>query len=195
VLPENVLTKDECEALKADMYKIEAAYQNTGDLPEGMDPNHYSWFTATEPDFFRIDNLPHLTRSFYDYVTHPRLLAMMEEITGVEVRLEQCDAHIRRPVLGAQPKPGEPLRYGLHGGLRGYMGRAFEHTDKGLYHYSFVKTLTNLSDLGPDDGTDFHLLSTLRQKRTATASALLVSIVSDGRDLGCRWYPSYRWQP
>ena len=42
------------------------------------------------------------------------------------------------------------FRYGLHGGLKGYMGRAFDHTDKGLYHYSFVKTLTNLSDLGPD---------------------------------------------
>jgi hypothetical protein len=147
-----VLTKDECEALKADMYMIEDTYRKTGDLPDGMDPNHYSWFTGTEPDFFRIDNLPHLTKSFYDYVTHPRLLAMMEEITGVEVRLEQCDAHIRRPVPGAQPKPGEPLRYGLHGGLKGYMGRAFEHTDKGLYHYSFVKTLTNLSDLGPEDG-------------------------------------------
>ena len=31
-----------------------------------------------EEDFFRIDNLPHLSKSFYDYVTHPRLLAMME---------------------------------------------------------------------------------------------------------------------
>ena len=64
----------------------------------GMDPNNFSWLTAAEEDFFRIDNLPHLAKSFYDYVTHPRLLAMMEEITGVEVRLEQCDAHIRRPV-------------------------------------------------------------------------------------------------
>ena len=32
------------------------------------------------------------------------------------------------------------------------MGKAFEHTDEGLFHYSFVKTLTNLTDLGPDDG-------------------------------------------
>ena len=150
LLPENVLTKDECAALKADLYKIEDAYRKTGDLPQGMDPNHYSWFTATEPEFFRVDNLPHLTQSFYDYVTHPRLLAIMEEITGVEVRVEQSDAAIRRPVPGDHLKPGEPLRYGLHGGLRGYMGRAFEHTDKGLYHYSFVKTLTNLSDLGPE---------------------------------------------
>ena len=50
-------------------------------------------------------------------------------------------------------KPGEQPRYGLHGGQKGYVGRAFTHVDKGLYHYGFVKTLTNLSDLGPEDGT------------------------------------------
>ena len=176
-----MLTTEECDALKADMYEIERVWRETGELPEGMDPNHYSWFTAVEEDFFRIDNLPHLTKSFYDYVTHPRLLAMMEgeytalpapwlktvspdtraswrlaEITGVEVRLEQCDAHIRRPTRDGPPPPkdgGPPRRYGLHGGQKGYLGRAFSHIDKGLYHYTFVKTLTNLSDLGPDDGT------------------------------------------
>lgn len=79
VVIENVLTNEECEALKADMYAIEACYKETGDLPAGMDPNHFSWLTAAEDDFFRIDNLPHLAKSFYDYVTHPRLLAMMEE--------------------------------------------------------------------------------------------------------------------
>ena len=74
----------------------------------------------------------------------------------MEVRLEQCDAHIRRPTHDGPPPPkdgGPPRRYGLHGGQKGYLGRAFSHIDKGLYHYTFVKTLTNLSDLGPDDGT------------------------------------------
>ena len=38
------------------------------------------------------------------------------------------------------------------GAAQGYTGKAYRHLQKGLYHYSFVKTLTNLSDLGPDDG-------------------------------------------
>jgi hypothetical protein len=151
VVVESVFSADECEEMKRDLYAIEEAFKATGDLPNGMDPNQFSWFTATEEDFFRVDNIPHLCESFYKYVTHPRLLAMMEEITGVEVRLEQSDAHIRRPTHGGKPTKGRH-RYGLHGGQRGYMGRAFEHTDKGLFHYSFVKTLTNLTDLGPDDG-------------------------------------------
>jgi hypothetical protein len=149
VVLENVLTQTECEALKQDIYAIEAAFRTTGDLPAGMDPNTFTFFTATSHDFFRVDNLPHLARSFYDYVTHPRLLATMEEICGTEVRLEQSDAAIRRPTVPKR-RPGQ--RLGLHGGLRGYTGKAYQHTDKGLYHYTFVKTLTNLTDLGPEDG-------------------------------------------
>jgi hypothetical protein len=152
VVIKNVLTVEECEALKKDLYMIEAAYRETGDLPAGMDPNTFTFFTGTSDEFFRVDNLPHLAKSFYDYVTHPRLLAIMEEICGAEVRLEQSDAAIRRPSNpgGDTRQPGQG--YGLHGGLKGYTGKAYQHEDKGLYHYTFVKTLTNLSDLGPGDG-------------------------------------------
>ena len=95
-----MLTTEECDALKADMYEIERVWRETGELPEGMDPNHYSWFTAVEEDFFRIDNLPHLSKSFYDYVTHPRLLAMMEgEYTAAAVRL--------RKLRWLEQKPGD----------------------------------------------------------------------------------------
>ena len=40
-----MLTTEECDALKADMYEIERVWRETGELPEGMDPNHYSWFS------------------------------------------------------------------------------------------------------------------------------------------------------
>ena len=156
VVVEGVFSAEECEDMKRDLYAIESAWKATGDLPKGMDPNQFSWLTAAEEDFFRVDNIPHLSEAFYKYCTHPRLLAMMEEITGVEVRLEQSDAHIRRPTHGGKdrPKSWPPSKNpGLHGGLRGYMGKAFEHTDQGLYHYSFVKALTNLTELGPDDGS------------------------------------------
>ena len=65
---------------------------------------------------------------------------MAEEIVGGTVRLEQSDAHIRRP--------GGEQKYGFHRGIN----PAYSHTGNGLYHFSFVKALTNLTDLGPDDG-------------------------------------------
>ena len=211
VVIKNVLTAKECEALKKDLYQIEAAFRETGDLPAGMDPNTFTFFTGTSDSFFRVDNLPHLTKSFYDYVTHPRLLAIMEEICGTEVRLEQSDAAIRRPSNpgGDTRKPGQGVRltkfehrhvkslavalvrhccgpcsmaftvgsrairarptstrtracpssnfpiHVHHGSLpplsahRVLVGLDF-HSHR--YHYTFVKTLTNLSDLGPNDG-------------------------------------------
>ena len=55
-------------------------FAGRSDLPAGMDPNTFTFYTGTSPTNFRVDNLPHLAESFYNYVTHPRLLAMMEEI-------------------------------------------------------------------------------------------------------------------
>ena len=42
----------------------------------------------------------------------------------------------------------EEQKYGFHRGIN----PAYAHTSNGLYHFSFVKALTNLTDLGPDDG-------------------------------------------
>ena len=38
--------------------------------------------------------------------------------------------------------------HGFHRGIN----PAYDHRDKGLYHFTFIKALTNLTDLGPDDG-------------------------------------------
>ncbi len=118
--------------------EIEARYRETGELPA---PSCH--FSATQEDYFRVDNLPHLDSVFFKYLTHPRILGMVEEIVGGEVRLEQSDAHIRRPV--ADPKEQQ---YGFHRGVN----PGFSYTKNGLYHFTFVKTLTNLTDLGPEDG-------------------------------------------
>lgn len=137
VVIERALNPSEVERLRERTYEIERRFRQTGELP---DPHCH--FSSTTPEFFRVDNLPHLDPCYFEYLTHPRLLGMVEEITGGTVRLEQSDAHIRRPVPAAQQ------RYGFHRG----MDVGMSYTKNGLYHCPFVKTLTNLTDLGPEDG-------------------------------------------
>ena len=137
VVLEELISPDRVETLRATIYEMEAQYRSTAELP-GPDCH----LSATTEEFFRVDNLPHLAPCFFDYVTDPRIVAMAQEITGGTVRLEQSDAHIRRP-------GNEELRFGFHRAVN----PGFSHTsESGLYHFTFVKALTNLTDLGPDDG-------------------------------------------
>ena len=141
VIIRNVLSDNEIQILLETIYEIEKAYRDTGQLPG---PNCH--LSSDRADYFRIDNLPHLADSFFRYLTHPYIVGLAEEIVGGTVRLEQSDAHIRRPLVGRKQN-GAP-RYGFHRGIN----PGFSHTGNGLYHFSFVKALTNLTDLGPDDG-------------------------------------------
>jgi ectoine hydroxylase-related dioxygenase (phytanoyl-CoA dioxygenase family) len=135
VLIENAISADLTQRILRGLYEIEEGYHRDG-------PGNYqgSHFEGTQKEYFRVDNLPHLDPSFFAYLTHPTILGIAEEAVGGPARLMQSDAHIRRP------QPG--LDYHFHRGL--YAGLGGEQD--GLYHYPFVKVLTNLTDLGPDDG-------------------------------------------
>ncbi|MBM3263942.1 MAG: phytanoyl-CoA dioxygenase family protein [candidate division Zixibacteria bacterium] len=139
VVIENVLSREEVSGLRDTMYAIETRYRETGECP--YPSSHYS---ATTHECFRIDNLPHIAPCFFDYVTHPRLVAMAEEITGGRVRLEQSDAHIRRPIAETE----RPATYAFHRGVN----PGFGYIRNSLYHFTFVKTLTMLTDWEPGDG-------------------------------------------
>ena len=82
-----------------------------------------------------------------DYVTNPRLVAMAEEVVGGIVRLSESEAIInsRDPNGASDPEPA----YAFHFGTRPHYGT---YSGNGLFHSNFVKTLTNLTELGPDDG-------------------------------------------
>ena len=142
LLPE-VLDRPRIDALLEATYGIEEHFRRTGELPG---PSCFN--TSTTEAFFRIDNLPHLHPAYFDYLTDPYIVGMAEEIVGGPVRLEQSDAHIRRPAEDGPGANGQPKRYGFHRGIN----PAYSHTANGLYHFSFIKALTNLTDLGPGDG-------------------------------------------
>lgn len=82
-----------------------------------------------------------------EYLTHPRVVAMAEELVGGSVRLEESEAAMNR--RAPDYDPAAPPRYGFHAGS---LPDVATYTANGLYHATFVKTLTNLTPLGDGDG-------------------------------------------
>ncbi|HYE08023.1 MAG TPA: phytanoyl-CoA dioxygenase family protein [Planctomycetota bacterium] len=80
------------------------------------------------------------------YCTHPRLVGMAEELIGGDARICEVGAIINR-----RAAPGSaPFAYSFHTGTDIPFA---SHVKNGLYHCSFVKTLTNLTELrSADDG-------------------------------------------
>ena len=164
VIIENVLTSSQVELLKDTIYGIEDDFRRTGELPG---PNCFN--TGTSQTFFRMDNLPHLAPCFFDYLTHPFIVGIAEEIIGGPARLSQTDAHIRRPV------ENQEAQYGFHRGIN----PAYHHYDQGLYHFSFVKALTNLTDLGSDDGGTTVIAGTHKVPTDVSQDAIVVAAMAD----------------
>ncbi len=103
---------------------------------------------SNRPDYFRV-LLPHLADdAALDYVVHPRLLGAVRDATGgARIRTLEADCQIRRP----NPlEAGTPMisADGLHRGIRAPWSLRLH----GRTRAPFVKALTNLTALGPDDG-------------------------------------------
>jgi len=81
------------------------------------------------------------------YASHPRLVGMSEELMGSEARIVEVNAHINH--RDPDQNLSEPATFGFHRGTDVPFGT---YRDGGLFHCNFVKTLTNLTELGPDDG-------------------------------------------
>ena len=141
VVIEKTLSEERVAALLDKIYEIEGVYRETGEYPYGLVANAHS---KIDPNYFRIDNLPHIAECFFDYLTDSYLVGLAQEIVGTHVRLLQSDAHIIR----YPPEKMKRQHYGFHGGWHAEFGR----TTNGLYHCPFIKTLSNLTDLDEEDG-------------------------------------------
>ena len=145
VIVPGVLSADECETINEALHKIKRDFQ---------DPEYSARRRKNQP--FALINVPHHTYmgsileaepAITAFATHPRLIGMAEEIIGGEARIVEFNAHInsRDPKLDLS----KPPTYALHNGTDVPFG---SHYKNDLYHCNFVKTLTTLVDLGPDDG-------------------------------------------
>jgi len=147
VVVENTLSTDETGRIKDALYKLR---EELGQLEDPTDngPRVRGAYVLTNKPHHRfmahiIESDPAITA----YATHPSMVAMSEELIGGEARIVEMNAHInsRNP----DNDFSSPPKYGFHHGTDIPFG---SHTQNGLYHCSFVKTLTNLTDLGPEDG-------------------------------------------
>jgi ectoine hydroxylase-related dioxygenase (phytanoyl-CoA dioxygenase family) len=116
-------------------------------LANGGQPVRGASFALNKPHHHFIGAIHEADPTLTAYITHPRLVGMAEELMGCEARITECNAHINSRVPGY--KLGDPPEPQFHRGVDIDFG---SHSVNGLYHCNFVKTLTNLTDLGPDDG-------------------------------------------
>ncbi|MBV7335522.1 phytanoyl-CoA dioxygenase family protein [Chloroflexi bacterium TSY] len=145
VIIENTLTENEVGMLLEALQKLKRDFEATGDPANAV--VHSCRVSHYQPHHMHFAHILETDPSILDYLTHPRLVGMAEELVGGTVRLEESEAIINSldPNFDLKAAP----TYGFHTGTRPQYGT---YTENGLYHCNFVKTLTNLTELGPDDG-------------------------------------------
>ena len=147
VVVQDTLTADEVAEIKAALYRLRGELTQLED-PTSAGPRVRGAYLLThKPHHHFMAHIVEVDPSVTAYATHPRLVSMAEELIGGEARIVEMNAHIN----GRNPEEdlNLPPRYGFHRGTDIPFGT---HTQNGLFHCNFVKTLTNLTDLEPDDG-------------------------------------------
>ena len=145
VVIENALEQDLTDRL------LEAMLRLKNDLLSATDPAkarvRNCRLSSFRPHHLHFAHILEADPAIFEYLTHPRLVGMAEELVGGSVRLEESEAVVneRDPEINLAAAP----RYGFHTGTAPDVGT---YVENGLYHCTFVKTLTNLTELGPDDG-------------------------------------------
>lgn len=130
---------------------LEAMYRLRHDLLASPDPStavvRGCRLSSSRDHHLHFAHILETDPAILEYLTHPYLVGMAEELVGGTIRLEESEAVINRRVPDFDP--AAPPKYGFHTGTSPDIGT---YTENGLYHCTFVKTLTNLTELGPDDG-------------------------------------------
>jgi len=144
VVVENALGAEEVEALRQALYQLRDELTELDDASDAGPRVRGAFCLSHSPSHDFIANIIEADPTITAYATHPRLVSMAEELMGGEARIVEMNAHINR----RDPNHQEG-RYDFHRGTDIPFGT---HTHEGLFHCNFVKTLTNLTDLGPDDG-------------------------------------------
>ena len=145
VVTENTLSPDEVGRLHEAMQKLKRDLVEAGE--PGVTYVRGCRLSAGRQNHLHFAHILEADPAIFAYLIHPRLVGMAEELVGGNVRLEESEAVIncRDPDVNLEESP----RFGFHTGTRPQYGT---YTENGLYHCNFVKTLTNLTELGPDDG-------------------------------------------
>jgi hypothetical protein len=143
VLLENVLTPDEITRMKDALYRMKAD-------PELKAKRVYSHGRGDH--HLLLGNLVEYDPALLDYAAHPKLVPLVEDIVGGQVRLEETEAIINRKAPDADLDKLFERRYNPTGFHRGTQHGWGTYIEQNKFHCIFVKTLAYLTDVGPDDG-------------------------------------------
>lgn len=146
VVVPNTLTRDECEKIRDAIRRLRRDLIAANPQDPMAARIDRAFFEIHSPHHDFMANFYEYDDSLLGYACHPRLVGMAEEIMGCEARITEINAHLNTRAPGEfNPAP----QFGFHAGVDVAFG---SHAANGLYHCNFVKTLTTLVDLGPDDG-------------------------------------------
>jgi len=147
VIVPDVLTRDECHTLIEASERLKAEFEKAG--AAAVRERCGALMTSGErgPDSWALAALLEADPAFAAYATHARLVGMAEELIGGEARITELavTSNVRLPDAENDSEP----QLGFHTGMDIPYGTQQQN---GLFHCCFVKTLTNLTDIGPDDG-------------------------------------------
>lgn len=145
VVIERTLTDDETARTLDALQRLKREFVASGD-PTGVTIRGCR-VSGYMPHTIHFAHVIETDPAVLDYVTNPRLVAMAEEVVGGIVRLSESEAIInsRDPNGASDPEPAYAFQFGTRPPYGTYSGN-------GLFDSNFVKTLTNLTELGPDDG-------------------------------------------
>ena len=145
VVLENALSGEEVERLKEAVLRLFADLEALEDRG-GNGPRVRGAFLGIDKPCHRFAvNIRESDPAITAYATHPYMVSLAEELMGSEARIVEMNAHVNS-------RDPDNTWDGLTGFHRGTDVPYAGHTRGGLFHCNFVKTLTNLTDLGPDDG-------------------------------------------
>ncbi len=142
VIVENTLSAAEVARCKDALYALREEIEALDD-PSSHGPRvRGAYFTGNSPTDCLLSNVIEAAPALTAYSTHPRLVGMAEEVMGCAPKIVEVAAIMNHR------REGEHCHV-FHRGMDVPYG---SHEKGGLYHCTFVKTLTNLTDLGPDNG-------------------------------------------
>lgn len=142
VIVPDVLSREECGLVGEALQKVKR------DLRTQRQRGPYEPYASTNlPHHVYMGGLLDVEPCLTALASHPTLVGMAEELIGGEARLVEYDAHVNSRVPDADLMI--PPKFSFH---RGTDVPFSSHLKNGLYHCNFVKTLTMLTDIGPDDG-------------------------------------------
>ncbi|NRA40221.1 MAG: phytanoyl-CoA dioxygenase family protein [Planctomycetes bacterium] len=140
VIIENVFSDSEVEELKAALFDIRDRARHA-EAAGTIDESLRDAFVKGNEWMLKLYSIGCAHERMIDFITHPYLAGMAEEVMGSAARINETNAAIN-----------SKWEWGSTGWHRGADVQVSSHYKRNLFHCDFVKTLVNLTDYGPDDG-------------------------------------------